>query len=61
MVACSDMLVCRAGGVVGMHPAGLGAVIWAPAVYAVDSLCSAFESHVALFSTSETCRTVSVV
>ena len=41
--------------------ASFDVLVWAPAVCAEDSLFTAFKSHVALFSTSETCRTVSVV
>ena len=61
MVTYRNVAVCGARSIVVVFPACFGVMVWAPAVCAVDSLCSAFESHVALFSTSEACRATSVV
>ena len=61
MVACQDVAICMARDTVVVFPACFDVVVQGPAVCAVDSLLTAFESHVTLFSTSEACRTISIV
>ena len=61
MVTCRDVAVCGARGTVAVFPACFGVMVRGPAVCAVDSLLTAFESYVTLFSTSDACRTVSIV
>ena len=55
------MAACGTRSAVVVFSASFDVVVWAPAVCAEDSFLTAFDSHVALFSTSEACRTISVV
>ena len=60
MVACCYLAIGRAWGIVMLFPACFCVVVVAPAVVTEYSF-SAFTSHMALFSTSEACRSISGV
>ena len=61
MVSFWDVTVCRARSTVVVFSACLGVMVWGPAVCAEDSVFTAFEPHVALFSTPEACGAISIV
>ena len=60
MVACCYLAMGPARGIVMLFPACFCVVVVASALIAEYSF-SAFTSHVALFSTSEACRSISGV
>ena len=55
------MTVCRARSTVVVFSACFGVVVRGPAVCAEDSVLTAFDPHVTLFSTPEACGAVSIV
>ena len=55
------MAIYGAGSAVVLFPACFGVMVWGSAMCTEESIFAVFESHVTLFSTSEACRTISVV